>query len=103
MSSASTVSDSRQVHIQIGNIVREARLKKGMSQLELADLLGYDSPQFVSLFERGISKVPPETLGRLVVILDIAERKMVQILVQEYEGKLVREIRRGKLLAQKSK
>ena len=88
-------------HLEIGTIVREYRLKKGMTQLELSQKLGYETTQFVSLFERGISKIPLATLGQLVVLLGIPEKKVMETLVKAYESHLRQEIVEGKQVAKR--
>lgn len=80
----------------LGQMVREYRKKKEMTQLELSNLLGYESMQFVSLFERGISKIPQKVMGKLIVILGIPEKKFIQHLVGEFESELLAEIKTGK-------
>ena len=89
----------REVYIELGAIVRECRTRQGMTQLDLARRLGYDSTQFVSLFERGMSKVPVNTLGQLIVILGIPEKKIIKILMSAYEEDLVSNISKGKAAA----
>lgn len=88
-------------HLEIGAIVREYRQKKGMTQLELSKILGYETTQFVSLFERGLSKIPFATVGQLVIILGIPEKKILDTLVRAYEQNLKQEIIEGKVLAKK--
>lgn len=80
----------------IGEIIRKRREEVGMTQLELSDRLGYQSPQFVSLFERGLSKVPIETLGELSTILNISEKTFTTILLKNYEKELKRRMRMKK-------
>ncbi|MBC7466989.1 MAG: helix-turn-helix transcriptional regulator [Bdellovibrio sp.] len=85
-----------QVHKDLGALIREYRIKAKMTQLELSNKLGYDSPQFVSLFERGISKVPHNVIGELIIILGIPQKKIVNSLVDVYRVTLVKEINLGK-------
>ncbi|MFZ3229908.1 MAG: helix-turn-helix transcriptional regulator [Pseudobdellovibrio sp.] len=80
----------------ISSIAREYRIRNQMTQLQLAEKLGYDSAQFVSLFERGVSKIPLETLGQLISILGIPEKKITSILVEAYQSDLKAKINRGK-------
>jgi transcriptional regulator with XRE-family HTH domain len=87
----------RKVHKDIGLLVREYRTKSGMTQLDLAAKLGYESTQFVSLFERGVSKIPFETLGQLIVILGIPEKKILKALVEAYESDISARIQSGKV------
>lgn len=86
-----------------GKMIREYRLVKGWTQAQLAEALGYDNPQFISLIERQQSKVPLQTLGQLVVILGIPEHLIVEDLVQQYESAVASEIEQGKKTARKKK
>jgi transcriptional regulator with XRE-family HTH domain len=88
-----------QLHKELGNLIRDFRQKSGMSQLQLAHRLGYDSPQFVSLFERGVSKVPFNILGKLIVVLGIPEKKIVKSIIQAYETEIKKQINSGKKAA----
>ncbi len=88
-----------QLHKELGNLIRDFRQKSGMSQLQLAHRLGYDSPQFVSLFERGVSKVPFNILGKLIVVLGIPEKKIVKSIIQAHETEIKKQINSGKKAA----
>lgn len=92
----------KETHIQLGSLIRDYRIRNEMTQLELADKLSYDSAQFVSLFERGISKIPHETLGRLIIILGIPEKKVMTILMNSFETDLSEKINRGKVSGRKA-
>ena len=81
---------------KIGNLVRKYREKAGLTQLDLSTKLGYDSPQFVSLFERGLSKIPMETIGKLVIILGIPEKLILDALVEAYRDTLKEKMKSGK-------
>ena len=82
--------------MNLGLIIREARVAKGMTQLELANKLGYESMQFVSLFERGLSKVPHVVIGKLVVILGINEKTIIKEMATKFQNDLRAEIQKGK-------
>jgi transcriptional regulator with XRE-family HTH domain len=84
------------LHTKLGALVRAAREKRNMTQLELSQRLGYGSMQFVSLFERGLSKIPPATLGKLIVLLQLNEKQIVSMLLEEHEAQLMAEIKAGK-------
>ena len=91
----------REIRSELGALIRTFRNEKNMTQLELAQKLGYESTQFVSLFERGLSKVPHQVLGQLIVILGIPERKVLDTLMKSYETSLKSEISSGKKAAKK--
>lgn len=84
------------INKELGQMVREYRLKANMTQLELANKLGYESMQFVSLFERGLSKIPLKVIGKLVVILGIPEKKITKNLVDIFTNDLNAQIDEGK-------
>ncbi len=86
----------KQVDLDLGILVREYRQEKGLTQLDLARRLGFDSPQFISLFERGLSKIPLNVLGKLITILGIPEKKIMKSLLKSYEVTLRQEISAGK-------
>jgi transcriptional regulator with XRE-family HTH domain len=85
--------------IHFGKLIREYRLKRRLTQADLASKLGYASPQFISLIERDMSKTPLKTLGQLIIILEIPEAKVLAPLKKAYETSLHREIDAGKRLA----
>jgi transcriptional regulator with XRE-family HTH domain len=80
----------------LGNAIRDARLKKGLTQLELAKALGYSSPQFVYLMERNVSKVPLDILGKLIVLLGLEEAAMMDILLSDFRKNAAEQISIGK-------
>jgi len=83
-------------HHQLGIQIRNHRQLQKMTQLELALKLGYETPQFVSLFERGMSKIPLETLGQLIVILKIPEKKVLKVLIEGFAEETAEKLRMGK-------
>lgn len=84
------------INKELGQLVRDYRQKANMTQLELANKLGYESMQFVSLFERGLSKIPPKVIGKLVIILGIPEKKITKSLVDVFVTSLTEQIDEGK-------
>lgn len=82
-----------------GSLIRQFRLDKGWTQAELAQKLGYESPQFVSLLERDQSKVPLYVLGQLIVLLGIPEDKIIGTLTHQYSESLRTQLSEGKALA----
>ena len=47
---------------KLGPFLKKARSKMGLSQRDVADKLGYTSPQFISNVERGLCSPPLKKL-----------------------------------------
>lgn len=86
----------KKLNAELGTLVKEYRNKKEMTQLELSEKLGYDTPQFVSIIERGLAKVPLNVLGQLIVLLGIPERRVTKLLTTAYQLEIQKEIASGK-------
>lgn len=89
--------------MNLGRLVKEHRTAKNMTQLDLSRELGYTSTQFVSLFERGLSKIPYSVIGKLVVILNLPENEIILSMVSTFGDDLERELLFGKRSLAKSK
>ncbi len=70
----------------LGRFIRANRTKAGVSQVELAEHLGYTSSQFVSNWERGHSTPPFDALPRIADFLGLDEREIVAA-VEKYQLK----------------
>jgi transcriptional regulator with XRE-family HTH domain len=83
----------------LGALVKEYRLKAGLTQIELANKLNYSIPQFISLMENGHSKIPLNVLGQVIAILGIPEKKALDLLVDIYAKEAKIQITAGKKAA----
>lgn len=84
------------VHHKIGAIIREAREKKDLTQLELGHILGFSNSMFIHLIESGKSKVPMRVLGTLIILLNLPEKRLTDLLLKDYEEKLRTKIAEGR-------
>jgi transcriptional regulator with XRE-family HTH domain len=64
----------------VGIFLRESRERAGRTQGEVARALKYSTPQFVSNWERGISLPPFDVLPRLIHVLEIKPKAMMEAL-----------------------
>lgn len=64
-------------------MIKIAREKKGQTQNEVGSLMGYQNGQFIYMIENG-SKVPLNALGKLIVLLDMSEKDVMDSLISEY-------------------
>ena len=80
----------------LGSLIKEYRVKADLTQVELAHKLNYDIPQFISLMENGHSKIPLNILGQLISILQIPEKKALDLLVDIYRVEAKEGISKGR-------
>lgn len=83
------------INKEIGQLIRDRREELNMTQLDLANHLGYGSTQFVSLFERGLSKVPLKVLGKVAVVLKMNQKQLKKILIDNESAYIVSEFEQG--------
>ena len=80
---------------ELANLLKNARTKAGLSQKEVASVLGYKSSQFISNWERGLSSPPLATLRRLCVLYEADESAIFNVIkeiaVRKLESELERE------------
>jgi transcriptional regulator with XRE-family HTH domain len=62
----------------IGNYIVETREQKGMSQVDLAERLGFSS-QFLGRIEKGAVMMPEESLVDTIKILSLSPKKLVKL------------------------
>jgi transcriptional regulator with XRE-family HTH domain len=79
----------------LAEYLKKARTNAGLSQKEVAAILGYKSSQFVSNWERGLSSPPVTTLRRLCSLYRTSENEMFEMIrtiaVRQLEQDLRRE------------
>jgi transcriptional regulator with XRE-family HTH domain len=67
----------------LNDYLRQKRLDAGLSQLDVARVLGYASPQFVSNWERGLVSPPLETIAVLIDLYKIPANEVVERILGE--------------------
>lgn len=72
----------------LGKLIAKRRKELKVSQSQLAEALGYSTPQFVSNWERGISKVPVDKFRRISKKLKIQLNQMVEMRSAELSAEL---------------
>lgn len=72
----------------IANLVRNARIKKDISQQKLSEILGYKNGQFVSNLERALCSLPLEKAEELSNALDLPIQHIKDALVEDYKSHL---------------
>lgn len=77
-------------------LLKKKRIAAGLRQHQLAQMLGYTSPQFISNWERGLARPPAFHLKTLGKILRIPSDELLQMLLSDVREKLIAEFRSGK-------
>lgn len=81
-------------NIDLCMYIKNSRHKAGLTQSEVAHLLGYSTPQFVSNWERGYASVPLSTLRKLFKIYKMNLDHLLDLILkserQELERKLIK-------------
>ena len=77
--------------MEIYEVIREARIKRGIEQPQVARVLGV-SVNFVSLMERGESKIPLDKLWMLMKYYGLKKDAVVKIMVKTYRDFLNQEL-----------
>ena len=66
---------------KLGKFLKTQRVKAGPTQGEVAQKLGYSSPQFISNIERGLSVIPLKTLAVLVSEYGINQELVIKTIM----------------------
>lgn len=70
-------------YVKLGEYLKEKRLAKRLSQLEVANMLNYSSSQFISNFECGLYAPPLKKLKALLHIYDLSAETVMNLLLEE--------------------
>ncbi|MEK2645275.1 helix-turn-helix domain-containing protein [Bdellovibrio sp. BCCA] len=78
----------------LGEFLKEKRMKAGLSQGDVADKLGYSTPQFISNWERGVSMPPINTLKKLGQLYKISADDLFEVTLAARVDEVKAELRR---------
>lgn len=87
----------------LGTYLKKARVEKGFSQREVADALGYSSPQFISNFERGLCSPPLVKLKVLIDLYRLSPQRVMGLILDQQKKHLEKSlVLRGKKAARRA-
>lgn len=72
--------------MNIGQMIKNARLERNMSQLELAKSLGYNYGNFVGMIENNTAKFPRDAVLKFAHQLDIPAEQFIQTWIKENQA-----------------
>lgn len=68
---------------KLAGFLKDCRLKSGLSQKEVSSVLGYETAQFVSNWERGVSSPPISILWKLAGLYKVSAQKLFDVVLEE--------------------
>ena len=72
----------KKFNARLGALLKEGRMKAGLTQRQLAEKLGYTSPQYVSNWERGRVAPPVYILPKVARATKVNAETIQKILVE---------------------
>jgi len=85
-----TAQQAKQSRKQAGEWLKELRGRAGLSQIQLADLLGFKYYTFISQVENGFGRVPTESLEAWARALNVDPSSFARELLSYYDPELHR-------------
>lgn len=76
----------------LGIFLQQQRLKKGMSQGDVAKELGYSTNQFVSNWERGLCAPPLDSLAKLTMLCEINRDELMQVMMEDAKRQIEKKL-----------
>ena len=90
MQIAKAETQSKQLRKQAGSWLKELRGRAGLSQIQLADVLGFKYYTFISQVENGFGRVPVESMEVWAKALGTDPTHFAKHLLSFYEPELYR-------------
>ena len=90
MQIAKVETQSKQLRKQAGAWMKEQRGRAGLSQIQLADVLGFKYYTFISQVENGFGRVPVESMEAWAKALSADPTDFAKQLLSYYEPELHR-------------
>lgn len=80
--------------MELAKYIKEKRLAAGLSQGDIADELGYGSPQFISNWERAIARPPVSALKKIAEILGVSADEIFDIVLRSEIAEITEDMTR---------
>src|SRR4051812_7575828 len=87
---------------KLGRFLKKKRMEAGLTQYEIASVLGYTSPQFISNIERGTCAPPMETLATFVKVYNIKPETFIKLMMDGQREALKWTLSRSKINPKKA-
>ena len=88
MQAAQIAPDTKKMRREAGAWLKELRHRAGLSQIELAEILGLKYYTFISQVENGFGRVPNDSMEAWARALNVAPAEFARHLLACYEPEL---------------
>lgn len=78
----------------LAEFLKQKRISVGLSQRDVADKLGYSTPQFISNWERGVSQPPINSLKKLGDLYKISAEDLFEVTLAATIQDITQELKR---------
>lgn len=78
----------------LADFLKQKRVTAGLSQRDVADKLGYSTPQFISNWERGVSHPPISALKKLGELYKISAEDLFEVTLNATVQEVTQDLRR---------
>lgn len=79
--------------ITLADFLKQKRIAAGLSQADVADKLGYSTPQFISNWERGVSRPPISVLKKLGELFKASSEDLFEVVLNETISEVTQDFR----------
>lgn len=77
---------------KVAEFIANRQLAMGMTNVEVAELVGYKNPNVISMIKKGNTKLPMEKVGLMAEALGTDPAKLLRMVMSEYSPDLLRVI-----------
>ncbi|RMH14859.1 MAG: XRE family transcriptional regulator [Gammaproteobacteria bacterium] len=88
--------EQKKLRKKLGPILKSYRTLAGLTQLELANKLGFKAYTFVSQLEGGTGKVPSEVIPKMAKAFGVSEKELAKLLLKHYDPDMYKALFGGK-------
>lgn len=78
----------------LADFLKQKRVSAGLSQRDVADKLGYSTPQFISNWERGVSHPPINALKKLGELYKVSADDLFEVTLNATVQDVTQDLRR---------
>jgi transcriptional regulator with XRE-family HTH domain len=80
--------------VSLSKFLKDKRESAGLSQKQVADKLGYTTPQFISNWERGVSSPPLKTLKKVGELYHVSADELFKVTLETTLQQVTQDLKR---------